>query len=315
MVRHLEDDPAVEKVVAIDVRSPLDLADRAGMPVRPLQLLENHPKLSVHNIDLTQPGADRDLTNALEREEADTLCHLAFLSSPTHAQDLAHELETIGTMYVLNAARAVEIPRFVSLSSTMCYGARPDNPAWLTEESPLRGSSRSRFISDRIDAEQQVMRFVEGASKTDTAVARVGAFIGPRSKHFWSRYLSRRVVPTALGYDPLFQVMDVDDAIAGIAALLRSRFKGPMNIVGRGALPLSRVIRGLGRRALPIPATATQSLLSALWGAQLLEMPPVFTDYLQWPWVADGALAEAELEFTAAPIHEVIDRVVRGGGR
>ena len=312
LVKRLEAEEDVSRVVALDVRSPLDLAARAGQTLVPLDVLEQHPKLSVHSLDLLETGADQHLASVCENEGVDVLVHLAFLSSPTHASDLAHELETIGTLYVKNAARAVKLPRVVCLSSTMCYGARHDNPASLRESDPLR-ADRGRYLKDRIEVERQMERLAE-RGETAVAIARLGAFIGPRSKHFWSRYLTRKVVATALGYDPLFQLLHIDDAIDGLMRLALSDITGALNIVGDGVLPLSRVIRGLGNRPLPIPATATHALLSNLWRLQLLEMPPSFTDFLQWEWIADGARMQA-LGFAPKDIHEVLDLVREGSDK
>lgn len=297
LIKRLEEDPTVERIVAIDIRSPLELAERENEPTDPAAYLVAHARLSAHQLDLTAPGADRELAEILEAEEADTLCHLAFLSNPTHAKELAHELENIGTMYVLNAARASQVRQLLTLSTTMNYGARHDNPSWITESHPLQGPQESRFIRDKIEADEQTLRFGEEHPDVACTVVRMGVVLGSGIRSFWSRYFGRPIVPTVLGYDPLFQVLHADDAVRGLHAVLDKAPRGAVNLVGRGVLPIGRIVRGLGHATLPLPATVGSGLLTAMWNLQLAEMPPSFVEYLRWPWVCDGQRVKDEVGF------------------
>src|SRR4051794_21810104 len=88
LIALLEEDETVERVVAIDVRAP-----SAG------------PKTRFYEVDLTQPPAEARLAEIFAAERVRTLVHLAFQSSPSHATAYAHELESVGTMHLLVAAR------------------------------------------------------------------------------------------------------------------------------------------------------------------------------------------------------------------
>lgn len=294
LLRRLEQDPAIERVVAIDVRSGLALStlDDDDGDGAAADLMTRHPKLSAHDVDLTSPGADRELARVLIDERATSLFHLAFLTTPTHHLEMAHELETVGTHWVLNAAAAAGVTHLVSISSTMCYGARPDNPAWFTEEAPLRPPP-SRTLRDKADADEQVLRF--GAEHMDVAVAvaRLGALLPTARDHFWTRLLSRPVVPTVLGYDPLVQFLHPDDAVDALVHLWRTSSRGAFNVTSAGVLPLSHVLTRLRRVPLVLPARLGQSLAATLWRAQLIEMPQHFFAFLRWGWLADDAKLRA----------------------
>lgn len=287
VVRLLERDPEVDKVVTLDVRSAAPGAFRDGSAMDPRAFVEAHPRLSAHSVDLTAAGADREVAAIFAREGVGAVIHLAFLSSPTHALEMAHELETIGTLYVLHACAGARVGQLLSLSSTMCYGARPDNPAWISEDQPLRPPP-SRALKDKAEADAQVRRFAQDQRDIAVAVARVGAVLGSAPDHFWTRTLARPLVPAVLGYDPLLQLMSAQDAAAGIVALWRARARGAFNVVGRGVLPWSHVLTRLRRAPVYVPASLGQSLLGALWSAQLVDMPARFLDYVRWPFVCDG---------------------------
>src|SRR5579859_7670198 len=131
LIKVLERDRRYYKVLAIDVRKP-------SFPLH---------KTQFHKVDLTLPTADADLAAILSREGVDTFVHSAFLSAPTHATAWAHELESIGTMHVLNACAECQVHKFVLWSQTIVYGAHPLNPNFLTEEHALRGAeARSRYV-------------------------------------------------------------------------------------------------------------------------------------------------------------------------
>ena len=89
LVGVLEEDPRIAAVVAIDIKPP---------PTR-------GKKTRYYDVDLTQPAAAERAAEILAAEGVDTLVHLAFLASPTHATAWAHELESVGTMHLFHAAR------------------------------------------------------------------------------------------------------------------------------------------------------------------------------------------------------------------
>ena len=89
LVGLLEEDPAVRRIVVLDVKG----SSAAG------------PKTVYYEVDLTQPGVESRLSEILHAENVDTLAHLAFAASPTQATAWAHELESVGTMNVLAACR------------------------------------------------------------------------------------------------------------------------------------------------------------------------------------------------------------------
>ncbi len=296
IITALEARADIEKVVAVDVRSPLVLAEREGQSTDPAEYLARHRKLSAHQIDLTEAGADRELVDVFTREEVGVVLHLAFLNQPTHALEMAHELETIGTMYVLNAVAKSSVRHVVSLSSTMCYGAHADNPGWLTEDQPLR-PPQSRFVRDKADADRQARTFAEQNPGVGVCVLRMCPIVGGSADHFWTRTLSRLLVPRAAGYDPLFQFLHADDAVRAILLALSTKVRGAYNVVGRGVLPLSHVVKRLDRTGLPFPAGIGRTLVGALWSAQLVDVPPGFVDYFRWPFVADGRRFEQAAGF------------------
>lgn len=280
----LEEDPRIGRIVAIDARPP----STAGKKTR------------AYDVDLTQPTAEARLSEILAAERTDTLVHLAFFSSPTPAVAYAHELESVGTMHVLVAARQAQIRKLVMKSTTLLYGAHPSNPNFLSEQHAPRASRREPFFADKIDAEEEAARFAERTAGAVVTVLRAAPILGPTVKTYLTRYLSRRLVPTMMGYDPLLQFVHEVDAIAAFKLAVDRDVPGTFNIVGDGVLPLSTVIKLAGRVAVPIPHPLAETLTALGWLAQLVPAPPTFLPYLRFLCVADGARARQVMGFLPA---------------
>lgn len=280
----LEEDDSYPRIVALDVRRP----KTAGKKTR------------FYEIDLTQPGIEARLTEILVAEDVDALVHLAFLSSPTVAEAWAHELESVGTMHVLHACRQVSLGKLVLGSQTMLYGPHPDNPNYITEKHPLRGIAGSQFLADKIEAEREVRRFADAMPECTVTTLRLAPLLGPTVTSWVTKWLSRRLVPTMMGFDPLVQFLHEVDAVAAVKVALDRRTPGTFNIVGDGVLPISTVVKLAGRMTVPLPSAMMRAASSLLWMASLNEAPPHFVAFLRYLCVADGSLAARALGFSPA---------------
>jgi UDP-glucose 4-epimerase len=283
LVGLLEDDEHVGRIISLDVERP----STAGAKTR------------VYDLDLTQPTAEERTAEILAAERVDTVVHLAFLASPTHATAWAHELESVGTMHLLNACRRSEVGKLVMWSQTVLYGAHPTNPNFLSERHPLRARRDDPFFADKIDAEKEALRFGRPGKGRVVSVLRTAPILGPTVKNYVTQYLSRRFVPTVLGFDPLMQFVHEADAVTAFKLAVDRDVPGVFNVVADGVLPLSTVVKLAGRFAVPLPRPLATPVVSALWLAQLSEAPPALLDYLQYLCVADGAEAERALGFSS----------------
>lgn len=281
LVGLLEEDPSVAAIVSLDLQPP----STAGAKTRP------------YPIDLTSPTAEQKIADAFATERVDVAVHTAFLGSPAYSTAWAHELESVGTMHVLNACRRSKVRKIVMWSQTWLYGAHPTNPNFLSEKHPLRARRSEPFFSDKMDAEADVLRFGRPGKGRVATILRTAPILGPTVNNFLTRYLSHRVVPAVLGFDPLWQFVHEADAVAAFKLAIDRDAPGVFNIVGDGVLPLSTVIKLAGRNRLPMPRTANHLLASAFWVAQASETPPSFIDYLQYVCVADGEQARKTLGF------------------
>lgn len=281
LVGLLGEDPQVSRIVVVDVENP----NTAG------------PKTSFYEVDLTQPGVDSRLAEILHAEAVDTFVHLSFLENPTQATAFAHELESVGTMRVLLACHKQNVRKLVVGSSVLVYGAHPDNPNFLTEDRPLRGLHGAHYVADKIDVEEQTKKFAEEHPSACVTVLRMATVLGPTVRNYVARWLSRRVVPTVLGYDPLVGFTHEVDAVTALKLAIDRDAPGVFNIASEGALPISTVVKLAGRLAFPMPYGLLRRASALLWVAQVSEAPPPFMALMRHLCVVDCSRAKRELGF------------------
>jgi len=305
LARHLDADERCGRVVLLDLAPP------------PLALR----KARYYRIDLTEPIASARIAEALDRERVDAVVHLAFLQHPTRNPAYAHELESLGTMYLLHAlvalGRGGASAHLVLGSSTLVYGARPEHPVSLSEEAPLVTACDYSLVSGKIDAERQAARYHEAAGGAVT-ILRMAPILSPRARTLAGRYLTLPAVPTILGFDPMMQTLALTDAVEALEIAVHRALgiggKGPLrtfNVGGKGAVPLHTAVRLCRRRPLPLLRFAAVRLFDALFPLDMAIAPSAHLDYLQFPCVVDGARAHVELGF--APRYSTRDTLVEYG--
>jgi UDP-glucose 4-epimerase len=282
LLPRLDADPEVQAIVAVDVEPP---------PT-------SSRKLQFVRIDLTRPDAEADLITLFRSGRLDALYHLAFVNSRVHGAAFAHELEVIGTLHVLAAAQACGLPRLIIPSLTAVYGARRDGVSLHAEHQPLHGAG-ARFVLDRVEVEHQAAQFAHRNPDTHLLVLRFAPIVGPQSDNPFTRLVRNRMVPTALGFDPLWQVVHESDAGRALHLALTTAASGAFNIVCAQALPLSALLRLAGASATPLPTVLFRATIRALELAGVASVPMPLLDYLKYPWLADGRRAQALLGFTA----------------
>lgn len=278
-------------LVVIDIKRPADL------------LKEN----KFYKVDLTQPTADALLADILNREQADTVIHLAFLSNPSRNQTYAHELEVIGTLNLLHACAEVKLRKLVVRSTTMVYGAHPANPNFLTEDMEPKPPRHYKFVRDKAEAEELVRRYARKHPETQVSILRLASMLGPTVRNFSTDYLRRPACLTLLGYDPLYQVVHENDVIDAFELALESNKPGIFNIVAPGVLPLSTLITLAGRIAIHIAHPLAYPLTQTAWIAGLSPVPGPHLDFIRYLCIADGEKAKKVLGFT--PRHSTRETV------
>ena len=236
MTRALAKDPAVERVIGVDVVPP-----RKGLG-----------DADFVRADIRNPVIGKIIRSA----EVDTVVHMGVIATPVQAGGRAamKEINVIGTMQLLAACQKSEsVERLVVKSTTSVYGAGPRDPALFTEEMAPKHPPTSGWAKDSVEVEGYVRGFGRRRPDVDVAILRLANFIGPRVQTAMTAYFSLPVVPVVMGYDARLQFVHEDDGIDALRIATLSPVTGVYNIAGPGILTVSQAVRRSGRPWIEVP--------------------------------------------------------------
>lgn len=250
----------------------------------------SHTKVQYHPVDLANMQEEKDLGSLLRG--ADSLVHAALPTRPMRNLEKSHELQSVGTMYLLHACAQARIPHLVLASTTQVYGANPNNPNYLSEDFPRHARRGNPFLRDKVEVEEQFEHYSAAHPKARVAILRACTILGR------GQFLQQRVIPTVMGYDPLIQLVHEHDVVRIYLQVIQKQLSGTYNIVGDGVMPLSQAIAMAGKTACPLPSPLLYVMSDLLWQSNISPMTAENLNFLKYNCVADGARARKELGFT-----------------
>jgi UDP-glucose 4-epimerase len=281
VLRRLVEARGADAVVAVDIAAP------------PTKLHGVRHRM----VDLTLPRADQRLVDIFREEQVDTVFHAAFFTTPRRDAAYSHELESIGTLHLAAAAAAAGVRHLLLRSFTAIYGARGQNPNFLTEDRGLDAHARLAWVRDKVEAEEHAFSFSRRYPGLGVTVLRFATLLGPGVYTFYTRIFSKRVVPVLLGYDPLVQILHPDDALDAVDAALAAGPSGVVNVVPRDTISLLTALHLADKLTVAVPHVVAYPVADLWWGTGVGEAPGGFIDYARYLFVADGEKASRELAF------------------
>jgi nucleoside-diphosphate-sugar epimerase len=264
LVDRLLEDPAVTRVVAIDVGTPVGPA-RAG--------LERHH------------GDVRDAGLVDRFAGADVVVHLAFQIDPVRDEAAMHEVNVAGTRNVFEAAAAAQVAKVVYVSSAVVYGAHPDNPLPLDEDQPRRPNTPFSYAEHKAEVERWLWPWAEDHPELTVTVLRPSIVAGPGVANFISRQLDAPRFTAVRGHKPPMQFAHVDDVAGALHHTVRDDLPGAYNVSSIGWLSFDEVTAISGRSVLEVPEEIAFSLADRLWRLGIGQAPAGQVPYVMHPWV------------------------------
>jgi UDP-glucose 4-epimerase len=225
--------------------------------------------------------------------------HLGIMHDPRASAAEHHSWNVAGFSRLLDYVAQFRVPKLVMLSSANVYGPQPTNPQFLTEESPLLGGQEFSDIRDLIEVDMLAQSFFWKLPETETVILRPVHILG--SVHNApSNFLRLNPVMTIMGFDPMAQVVHQADVVRAIDLALRPGVRGIFNIAGPEPVPLSRLVRILGRQRIAVPYSLARMVLHRLWSLRLTTFPPPELDHIRYVCMVDDRRARDGLGYAPA---------------
>jgi len=262
-----------------------------GIDKRPF---EGKPKDVTHyQVDARRRKAE----NIFRHGGIRAVVHLGLVHRPQPGRSLYRDMNVRSTVKLLEYCQAYDVPKVVLMSTAYVYGPGPENSNFLTEDTPLGGVADYPEMQALIEWDMYAQSFFWKYPEIETVILRPVHVVGPSVRNAPTNYLRLKSPPTLLGFDPMLQVLHEEDLIQAIMLALEPGVSGIFNIVGPGEVPLSAILKELGKKSVPIPHIMAKPVLKRLWRLGLSAFPPGELPHLQYQCMVDGQLARDVLGF------------------
>ena len=258
VVDALERSRAVKRIVGM-ARRPFDPADQGWK------------KTEYREGDVQDDRSVRDLVKG-----ADAVVHLAF--AILSAGEATRELNVEGSRRVFEQAAKAGVDRICYASSVAAYGFHDDNPDWITEDIPARGTPEHFYSQQKAEVEAVLGEVMLRHQSTAAYAFRPCIVAGPRAQMMLEEIPYIRLseampdaVRSLLSSMPIlkpvipdpgtrFQLVHEDDVASAFLAGVRGKGEpGPYNLAARGTLTMCDLADALGWYSLPVPDLAVDA--------------------------------------------------------
>jgi UDP-glucose 4-epimerase len=260
-----------------------------GMARRPFEPGERGwRKTEYRQGDVTDAASVRELTRG-----ADVVVHLAF--AILSASDHTRELNVDGSRRVFEEAAKAGVERICYASSVAAYGFHDDNPDWLTEDVPPRGSPEHPYSQQKAEVERVLGEVLLKRRGTVAYAFRPCIVAGPEARtmlqeipYFRLGEAMPRAVARLMASLPVlkpvipdpgtrFQLVHEEDVASAFVAGVRGVGEpGPYNLAGGGTLTMANLADALGWYSVPIPRMAVEAT------AEIATRVPLMPDSVAW---------------------------------
>ena len=285
----LRDDPAVDRVVAIDLQ--------AGPAAH----------VDWRNADVRNPAIAEALRGA------DVVVHLAAVV--VGDSRFADDINIGGSANVFEAAAAAGCRRIVHASSVAAYGYGVACRL-LTEDDPLRPIEAFTYSRTKGAAERALDAAIARHPSLEVVRLRPAIVLGPNNHDFLETVMRRRaVIRPGRGAGDM-QFVHVDDVVNGFRLGVLGTASGAFNLAGSGTVSYEDLAVISGKRVVTVPVGA------ALMGARAAErfrpamgLDPGWVMIAQRPPLVAAERAERELGWTPAyTSREAVETFLRPTG-
>jgi nucleoside-diphosphate-sugar epimerase len=228
----------------------------------------------------------------------DVIVHADLDLSPDTGARQRRGYNVRGAQTVLAASAAGRVGRVILVTSSMVYGARPDNPVPLPEDAPLAAEADSSVAGDMLEIEQLARHAHRAYPGLAVTVVRPAALVGQGGSAQgdpWSvdtlvtRHFEAPRLLAVKGSAPRWQFCHVEDLISALEFTVGGELEGEFAVGCDGWLEQDEVERISGLKSIELPARLTFGAAQRLHRMGVTPAPAIDLRYVVYPWVVDCA--------------------------
>ncbi len=185
----------------------------------------------------------------------------------------------------LAVATAAGVTHVVLLSSAMAYGAWPNNPVPLTEDSPLRPNFGFAFARQLAQVEYRLDCWRAAVEGRTVTVLRPALSMAADGAGTVVRALAAGMGMRVDEHDEPTQFLHLDDLVTAITLAHDRRLDGVFNVAPDGFVAAETVRALSGSRSIRLPERIAYPLAALRWRFQRGPIPPGLFRYVRYPWI------------------------------
>lgn len=256
----------------------------------------------VVSADLRPPAVEMDVTSQSQVDAVigeirpEVVVHLASIVTPGpgSTREIEYAVDVTGTRHVLDACVAHGVRRVVVSSSGAAYGYHPDNPAWITEDQPVRGNNEFAYSQHKRLVEEMLPAY----SSLEQVVLRIGTILGESVDNQITALFERKRLLKIKGAESPFVFIWDTDVVAVIQQAVTGSVTGVFNVAGDGALTITEIAALLEKPVLTIPEPVLRAALAVGQRLRLTPYGPEQTMFLQYRPVLDNTRLKTVFDYT-----------------
>lgn len=225
--------------------------------------------------------------------DIDVVIHLASDTSLESDPKERRAFNVRAVQTVLTASAASAVRRVVLVTSAMVYGARPDNPVPLDEDTPLRAGPDTGLAGDCLEIEdvaRQSRRTHPGLAVT---LVRPAALVGPGVDTVVTRHFEAPRLLVVKGAHPRWQFCHVEDLASALELAAVGKVHDQVAVGCDGWLEQADIEEISGRRRVELPAQITFGTAERLHRFGVTPAPASDLYFVIYPWVVSTSRLRA----------------------
>ncbi len=262
----LDQDARIGRIIGFDVKQP----DRS------------YKKLEFHLCDIRDPGVARFV------EHVDVVIHLAFIVDEIKNKALSHDINVGGTRNLLTCSEQHKVRKIIYTSSIAAYGSHPEHPTLISEETALRPTVDCYYSKDKAEVEALFSSYLARNPDTICTILRPCLVMGPHTNNMFTRFFSRKLIPTLKGKDIEIQFLHEQDLGRALFEATIEDHPGIYNVVPDEPIRMSELIRLGGSIAVPLPTWLAKAGANLLFSIGLMPFSQAWVSMQEHPICASN---------------------------
>lgn len=252
---------------------------RGGIPVVGTDLrTRNDLGFRVSAVDVR----DSSLASLLAGERITHVVHLATVLEGKGNRALEFDIDVNGTRNVVECCLKAGVRHLSVSSSGAAYGYHADNPAWLTEDHPLRATEAFAYAHHKRLVEEMLAEYRTRRPELAQVVFRICTVLGERTHNQITALFEKPRLLAIRGSEAPFNFIWDWDVVGAMLHGIQGDRTGVFNLAGDGALTLREIAAGLGKTTRELPAGVLRMALTVGRALGVSRYGPEQLDFLRY---------------------------------